>query len=349
VNTQLAFRLGLVIISTAILAMALTIVVTKAARQIRARRLSDAAREVRPLVLAALDSGEGLPDLTPRGRRAAQAIIVSLLPKLRGSDRTSLAHLLADNGVLERAVSDLSSRSAVRRGRAAELIGLVGHTDAEPGLIRRLDDRDAGVRMFAARALGRLGQPGSVVALFDGMARRRVPANTASMAVLRIGASGAPGILAATDSSSPLTRSVAAELAGALGLHEARERLEAMLDDSDEMVRAGAARALGRLAAPSSSPVIVERLERLLGTDAADRNDEVVRAMIEALGRIGHRLAIPVLEASLTCHPRLSSAAGESLAAMGQRRSRRSNRHRGTHDEPTALEPAASALESSVT
>lgn len=323
-----AFELALFVISASIVAMMLGIVGTKFARAQLEQRTARLTAEVRPIVLSALDERGLAPALTERRRNVAESIAIALLPKLRGADRDALAALLVDTGIIDDAVAGLAARSAARRQRAAELLGNAGHHPAERQLATLLHDRDVDVRITAARALGRIGDARSVADLFAGLGDRRVPANTASMAVLRIGAIGSDGILAATQSGLPRVRSIAAELAGSLGLVSLAPRLEHLLDDTDRSVRTSAARALGRMGVPMSAVAIIVRLDLVLAFALDDRDDDEVTEMIRALGRIGHRSAIPVLESSLMRNHRLSRAAAEALAAMGPRRSVTSQRER---------------------
>ena len=338
----LVFEIAAIGVTFSLAAMTIGIVATKGLRTLRQRRLARLVAEVRPIVLMALDDGALSPELSRRRTPIVEMIATALLPNLRGEDRTALARLLAERGIVDRAVEGLRSRSSVRRRRSAEMLGAAGYVDAEPDIVRLLDDRDAEVRSTAARALGRIGCARSVGALFRALEDRRVPANTASMAVLRIGPSGAGAIRTALDSSSPNVRSTAAELAGSLGLLDVRRAIEAMLDDEHRSVRVSTARALGRLSMPSSCAPLVARLERV-PADHADRADEEFAvAAVAALGRIGHRSAIPVLEASLTGRHRLSSAAAEALAGMGERRSRTSMAARSRR---TSLDDHRAALD----
>ena len=316
-----AFWTALWIVGVMVIVLTSSIVVTKVARFVRQRRTARLVAEVRPIVLAAIDEGGAAPILTDKKTKVAESIAISLLPKLRGADRDALTSMLEANGVIEHAVRGLRSRSAARRQRSAELLGNAGASAAERELVGRLDDSDADVRITAARALGRIGEQRSVDDLFRALAQHRIPANAASMAVLRIGSVGAPGIVAATNSHVPLVRSTAVELAGSLGVMEARPAIELLLDDDDRTVRTSAARALGRLSMPSSTAPLIDRLFRALEQPIDRSDDDFLVAMVDALGRIGHRSSIPVLESCFMRRHRLSLAAANALSGMGVRRS----------------------------
>lgn len=328
-----AFELALYVVGMSVFMMTLSIVATKMARIVGQRRNARLVAEVRPAVLAAIDEDGASLDLTGRRTKVAEAIAISLLPKLRGADRDALTEMLDASGVIHHAIGGLGSRSAARRQRSAELLGNAGFAAAEHELVRLLDDRDADVRIVAARALGRLGRQSSVDELFRALSERRVPANTASMAVLRIGAIGAPSIVSASQSAVPLVRSTAVELAGSLGLMEARSAIELLLDDDDPTVRTSAAKALGRLSMPSSAAPLIDRLSRALELPVHRSDDDFLVALVEALGRIGHRSCIPVLQTCFMRRHRLSVAATTALFGMGVRRSTRSNRERALAEE----------------
>ncbi len=326
-NASSAFRLALFVVAAAVTLLLFGIVVTKGVRELRDRHRDRLVIAVRPIVLSALEGDDALnraAALTGRRQSVAESMAIALLPQLRGSDRIALAGLLEATGMTAKAVKGLSSWRAGRRQRSAEMLGAAGHHSAVPALVDRLTDTDAEVRIAAARALGRIGDAGAVEHLFTALDTRRVPANTASMAILRIGVTGAPAIHAALTAAVPRTRATAAELAGALGLTPLRLRIEQLLVDESPLVRVGAARSLGRLASPGSAPTLIERLKHLEHDDDDPMPCDEAVAIIDALGHIGERTCIPALEASLSGEARVAAAAGAALARLGQRRSPRS-------------------------
>lgn len=321
-----AFQLAMTIVSGALVVLILGIVATKAVRQRLLSRRARLVAEVRPIVLDALDDGHLSEELTGRRRAAAELIAITLLPNLRGDDRAALARMLVESGFTDRAMNGLESRSAARRQRSIELLGTAGHLDAVEPLSLLLDDRDRDVRAAAGRALGRIGDERCVSPLFDALDRRRVPANTIAMAVLRVGPKGAEAIGRAMNSDEATTRSVATELAGSLGMISLRGAIDVLLDDASPTVRTSAARSLGRLGLPASVPRMIDSLAAELVRVGDDRRDDVAVALAVSLGQIGDRSAIPVLENSLMRNRKLSAAAGQALADMGQRRSHAAQR-----------------------
>ena len=232
--------------------------------------------------------------------------------------RITLCH---DAGLLTTALDGLRSRSSVRVERAAELLGAAGVERAVESLVVLLGAGRFDVRVAAARALGRIGASEAAPALLRAYDEHTIPANTASMAVLRIGAGSSPALLCSLQSPHLHSVRLATELSGALGLIESVDLITPLLEQPD--LRACAARALGRLGLPSSVATLTGRLERELwkadGGDGID--EEFAVAVATALGQIGDRSAIDVLTASLARAHRLSFSAAAALAAMGPRRS----------------------------
>ncbi len=306
-------------------------------RRWRERRQTRSAERVRPLVMAALTDPTGSTHLPTTGRdgRAVRTIVVALLPKLRGADRDELAAILQRDGQLDRAHRDLGSRRAHQRIVAADLIGAAGDTNADAALARLTRDKRADVRIAAVRALGRLGTPHGAHAVVSALHNGDVPANTCTMALLRMGPHAGDALLDALADSPADHRPIIADLLGVLGIHTARRRLEELLvAGSDPALRRSAATALGRLGDPASAPLLIELLERSLEHGPSDL--DLAIACVDALGLIADRRAIPILTRALAGSHRLAFAAAEALAPMGPRRSRRSMRTREAATAPVA-------------
>lgn len=306
-------------------------------RRWRERRLARSTERVRPLIMSAVTDPARSTRLPTTGRdgRAVRMIVVAMLPQLRGADRDELAAILHRDGQLDRARRDLRSRRAHRRALAADLLGAAGDTSADAALARlTLDDR-SDVRVAAVRALGRLGTVNGAHAVVAVLRDGRVPANTCTMALLRMGQPAGDALLDALADTSRDHQPIVADLLGVLGIHEARRTLEEMLVTSPgPLMRQSAATALGRLGDPMSAPLLIEVLERALGLGSNDL--DLAIACVEALGLIGDRRSIPTLTRALAGSHRLSFAAAEALAPMGPRRSRRSMQARDTAVAPVA-------------
>src|SRR5688572_21442941 len=145
---------------------ALTLVVTVAAVVARAVRLVRAARRKRLIathrrLLLEFAAGEGDPDdlvrMPERAWRTLRPSAIELLSKVRGEARDALAAVFERRGAAAEAMADLRRGGLVRRARAAELLGTLGHRPAVPELCLLIEDRHPDLRVVCVRALGRIG------------------------------------------------------------------------------------------------------------------------------------------------------------------------------------------------
>jgi HEAT repeat protein len=305
-------------VAFALLALAVLLVVLSAVTAIergrsirRDRRRREAEATAKRQVLRVL-AGDG-PVLQSSQSRELESVAASLLPKLRGEDRDALVAFLDGSGALDRARAELSQRGAVRRARAAELLGAASDTQALPRLIELLDDRDGDVRIVAARALGKLGPPAVAPLLGALDARRPIPGAVVTMALVHVGPDAAePLTEALVASSSSRARVVAAELLGRLSAFGAAAPLRAALvDGPDDHLRAAAAHALGRIGLAGSIPALLAQVEH-----TGDR--DVRLACIGALGDIGGPAALSALPVLLADPDhRVARRAAVALASCG--------------------------------
>src|SRR5206468_3972933 len=129
-----------------------------------------------------------------------------------------LVAVLEQQGIIDIALRDAYSRWAVRRARAADLLGSAGIERGVSQLRFLLLDRDADVRRTAARALGLVGSAESIPDLLMTLdACKSVPLNTVTMAIIRIGPAGAARLLDGLRRDSPRARAVCAEMLGLQG------------------------------------------------------------------------------------------------------------------------------------
>ena len=103
-----------------------------------------------------------------------------------------------------------SFMNPVRRAIAAERLGNAGVPTTARSVIRLLEDRHADVRIVAARALGKMGNPGAVAPLLNALdCERPVPMSIVTMALLHIGPSVVEPMIPFLGSTSPsVARSV---------------------------------------------------------------------------------------------------------------------------------------------
>src|SRR5689334_16706190 len=87
----------------------------------RERRRLELEKTAKRQLLAVL--ADDVHVLPPDQSRTIARVAAPLLTKLRGDDRALLVALLDRSGILDRARSQLTKRGAIRRARAAELLG----------------------------------------------------------------------------------------------------------------------------------------------------------------------------------------------------------------------------------
>lgn len=283
------------------------------------RRARDARRrrELTPLVHALLDDDpdDDTPHADVVGAPAAlDALVLELLPQLRGTDRQVLRQLLAERGVVTRAVADLSAHRSWRRGRAVTLLGSAAGADHVAAMAALLADRSPEVRCAAARALGKAGDPAAVAPLLRATrGGTGLPHGVAGMALLDLGTAALPALRDALTISRGNTRELVTELLGVHGDATATPALERLLrDPAEELpVRRAAAAALGRIGSPTSTEPLVAAL-----TSSADHR--LQRAAAEALGRVGDPVAtVPLLAGLAAPDVAVRSACADALARLG--------------------------------
>lgn len=318
-----AAALSLVIAAIGVLVVALALLTVArrwSNRRREARRLA-VAEPLRPLLLT-LVAGE--PDETEEAARALVALdrprwraiepdLEAMLVKVRGETHESVVRVLEQRGSLARALHRLTSRDPVQRARGAELLGACRREGAAEDLVELLADPDPEVRTVAARALGRIGSPRAALPLLATIGTRAdVPPRIVATALLRIGVAAHPALVTAMSDPEALRRATAAEIAGLDGAVTAVDGLLRLLEHDEAVeVRIRAARALGRIGMPRSTPVLV----------AATGDDQPVAlrtVAARALGELGDPAAVPRL-AELAAGPdhRVASNAAGSLVRSG--------------------------------
>lgn len=323
VSPALLAGVGIVLLASCV-GLALLTVVTKVHR---ARRAASRERQLAPvrMALMAVAAGED-PDgvqleqlyaVPPRLRDELQTAVVALITKVRGAPVDDLVSILRHHEATNRAERRLTSRRVVPRARAARLLGLVGDTAYVPSLVRLLEDPSAEVRIVAARALGAVGDPRAAAAVLRSVrssdqGRPRVPATVAADALIAMGLGAAAAVVEALEDRDPGVRNVAATVTSHSLLRPAAAQLRRLLGtDPDPVVRAGAARAIGRMGGPDDVPA-------LLAATAASEAVGLRRTAAQALGELGHRGAVPGLVHLLgDGDRRLAEVSGQSLGRLG--------------------------------
>lgn len=271
-----------------------------------------------PVLHALLDEEEDADDGTAPDLAAApamlDALVLDLLPSLRGSDRQALQRVLVSRGLVDRAAADVHARAAWRRGRAAALLGSAAVSDHTATLAGLLGDRSAEVRCAAARALGKTGDAGAVGPLLAALsADPALPSGVVGMAVLDLGTAVLEPLRVALVDGAPAARLLSAEVLGLHGDPGATAALLATLADRCQPpdVRRAAASALGRIGSPEATGPLAQVL-------AHAPLPLVQHAAAEALGRVGDPAGIPALTAGLgSPDAAVRAACADVLAAVG--------------------------------
>jgi HEAT repeat protein len=187
---------------------------------------------------------------------------------------------------LELVLKKLADPDAAKRLEAVADLGIIGHRDCLPQLVRALRDADAEVALAAAEAAAGIGLAEPADGVLAVLRDRALPASSRGAAAHLLGLaklrSAAPAVAAELGAEK---NAQAAELMvralGRLGVREAAEpALVAALGEGAPRVRAAAAEALGALGARSAPAV--EALVRA----ADDPEKPAAAAAREALGSV---------------------------------------------------------------
>ena len=196
---------------------------------------------------------ESLPRILARpgrwtDRELAIAVVLDRLPRADLASRARLLGWLHRHGLVTRWIEELSSRSAWKRGNAAERLAIVQAPESTEALVRALDDPYFDVRMRAAKALGAVGGLRARQALVGALSDEN------RWSVIRIAdllAEMGPEVVGELVEAFPRMARTSRLAALDLIAHVADGRtipfLLRQLDDLDRDVRARAASALGRI------------------------------------------------------------------------------------------------------
>ena len=245
-------------------------------------------------------------------RDVIATMLLEVVPKVRGAAREGILQLLDEAGFTEQYLVRLSTKSPRHRAIAAEVLGTMRAHSALPGLLRLLNARNEELRVVAARALGKLGNPLAVQPLIDAFVHGRLPLGTVASSIIQIGPAAGSLLQSSLGSPDADVRALTAELAGILRLQSSVDHLCELLTDPAVAVRRTAATALGQLANEDAIPSLVLTLQ---DEDVALRTRTCV-----ALGQIGSTDALDALH-NATGDPEhdVRVAATRALTQLGDR------------------------------
>jgi HEAT repeat protein len=303
--------------------MAVVVVVVKLARAAAESSRQARVAPYRDAVLAIAAGGDEddtasavLRQIPDRDWRAVRDVVVGMLGTVRGDTAVPLVRLLDARGEFERARPALRSRLAIRRVRAAYLLGQARQPSDVGLLLPLLADRSAEVRLVATRSLGSVGDPIAATALFEALGpvhgHPGIPVAVAAEALLSFGVGVVPAVLAALSADDATQRAVATLVAAEGALSAAAPRLRSLLVGDPELdVRISAARALGAVGGPDD-------VAALAALTVPAQPTELRRAAVGALGELGHPDAAPVLSGLLSDPDvRLAQHSGDALVQLG--------------------------------
>ncbi len=195
-------------------------------------------------------------------------------------------------GYFDRRLKALRSRRARLAAYSAELLGNVGDTRAIAPLAELLEKSDERVADAALYALGKIGSEESLAGITRMLDHpTRWTQDRIAAAVERVGPAAVLLLRQNLRQGTEMTRSLAAEILGRLGIEESVPELREALRDAATDIRAKAAAALGRIRDRAAVPDLLGAL--------ADGRWEVRCQAAMALGKIGDSVALPELQEAL--------------------------------------------------
>lgn len=316
-------RLSLWVMLATAVALTATIVLARLTRARRQRAMTRRFGPLRQDVLALVsgeddgDSEQRLSALRGPSVELVAPVLIGYLSKIRGTPAQRIVDVLVAHGIVRRARAGLASWSGTRRARSAWVLGVMRIRDAVAEVLPRLQDRDRGVAVTAARSLGMLGDAEAADELLRSVAPARrgrgdLPVWVVVEALVGLDAGAAGAVGRALDADDPSTRTAAAMTAGRaqhLSLRPLlRERLE---HEREPVVLAALAEALGALGDPAD-------VGPLAGLVADDHPRSVRLAAARALGELGDDRARTALGGLLAdTDPRVGELAADVLVGLG--------------------------------
>jgi len=192
-----------------------------------------------------------------------------------------------DSTLLEGLLEKLSSANTFDREDAISELGRIDDIQADAALVTALEDTDKGIRETAGEAIVRRHSAYAPALLCQYLANENIGTrNLASEILTTLGTQSVPALSEKVFDPDHDVRKFAVDILGTIRDGSSVEVVIQALSDSSANVVCSAAEALGMLAAPKSVGPLVETY---------DRYAEARAQVVEALGKIGDRGAIPVL------------------------------------------------------
>jgi HEAT repeat protein len=290
----------LVVFWTAVGAVCVTLALTVAVRVssgIARRRIARYEGVLHAHLTAYVVGVRDDPPPAPKGRFEQHVLrrdLVALVPSVKGDAAARVAGIFAACGLVEVARRDLSARGALTRIRAAEGLGAMGVTEAEPWLVAGLGHRDPLLRLACGRALADLQAVDALPRIMTALREVDAERGDVEEVLVAFGSPGVPFLRRMLANGSVSERHVAVVALAYIGSHQALPELRRALVNADDELVASAARALGQVGDSKATPSLIKLLlgarpwfvqvaaasaRRALGDGSA------APALVKALGR----------------------------------------------------------------
>ena len=244
-----------------------------------------------------------------------------LLERCRDADenvrRAAIEHItyLEDDRVVPTLVDALGNAPPRVRAAAAAALAQVDGPTALPHLLGALGDSDSWVRYFAARSIGKHGYVESLDAI-AAAANNDAASHVRIAAVDSLGQIEGPGAVAVltsfVESPDPDLARTALKSLGNIKHPDALPSLLEALRSPDARLRIESLQALGARGS-------VEAITQMQWTAAADPDEQVAQAAIDALARLATTEAIDAL-VDLTADPKRREASVDALARLAEQK-----------------------------
>ncbi len=250
--------------------------------------------------------------LKPWEREVLLRALRQLIEQTKGRERTQLVGVLREAGFHRQALTDLRQGFSLRRLHAANLLGDFDDEESIVALRGALADRDAAVRLAAARALLRLDRIDSLAGLLRALAfSREDPPLILAEIFARLPERLIPEAVQLLDGGLPAewTRMLAIAL-GRRQVSGAYDTFTALRQSASPRVRAAAWVALAELGDPRAGELVIEGLR--------DPAPDVRRAAAQCAGQLGGPdVLAPLAELLADADWNVAWAAAQALLQSG--------------------------------
>lgn len=292
------------------------LLVMKAWRIVTRRREERWKAHIEPILEEYLRSPSSRPEEFERTAAEAPRVLQYMLVYrsfgTSGPLHEKIARTYEHLGCVDRDLRRLRSWLWWVRAEAARCLGQMRSAKAQDALLKTLKDPVLEVRLLAAWALGRIGDPQTIAPTLESLASAsRLAGLRLSSTVFELGERAVEPLLRVARHEDPAVRLLVVHLLGELKREQALPvLLEACRSEKSKGVRIAAYKALGTLGLRQSGPQLREGL--------ADEAWEVRAQAAKALGRIREESAIERLcEAMKDRQWWVRRNCGEALSLMG--------------------------------